>query len=397
MQDPQRFVPSWATQTFPSQVRSTPILPSLPTCFVNIDERVLKVLLHLESNQYVGIIGMGGSGKTTLTKAILHHVYRDFEATSFVGNMKDSNNVLDIQRHLLKDLKCEKIITNIDQGSKYLKHTLENKKVFVVLDDIGSQEQFHALVSPTMLFASGSKMIATSRNWQDLKTIIPEKGKMEMELFDKEQAKELFYKHAFPNQQPQHPDFEKAANKIIEACSGSPLSLEVLGSYLCGVQRLRIWNDALQRLRKGKFLSGSQENDRIWRTLRISYDNLNEEEKEIFLDIACFFCRDVLPNGMQEEMALKIWDCNEVEAELAFLNLKDRSLVQINKDGTLAMHDQLRDMGRMIACQERSEKPRIWNTQELDRNVHAQTMVNNDKLFIFYSSCFNTIKCIYLM
>jgi hypothetical protein len=311
--------------------------------------------------------------------------------------MKDSNNVLDIQRHLLKDLKCEKIITNIDQGSKYLKHTLENKKVFVVLDDIGSQEQLHALVSPTMLFASGSKMIATSRNWQDLKTIIPEKGKMEMELFDKEQAKELFYKHAFPHQQPQHPDFEKVANKIIEACSGSPLSLEVLGSYLCGVQRLRIWNDALQRLRKGKFLSGSQENDRIWRTLRISYDNLNEEEKEIFLDIACFFCRDVLPNGMQEEMALRIWDCSEVEAELAFLNLKDRSLVQINKDGTLAMHDQLRDMGRMIACQERSEKPRIWNTQELERIVHAQTMVNNDQLFIFYSSCFNTIKCIYLM
>lgn len=246
------------------------------------------------------------------------------------------------------------------------------------MDDIGSHEQLHALVSPTMLFATGSKVIATSRNWQDLKTIIPKKGKMEMEFFDKEQAKELFYKHAFPNQQPQHPDFEKAANKIIEACSGSPLSLEVLGSYLCGVERLRIWNDALQRLRKGKFLSGSQENDRIWRTLRISYDSLNEEEKEIFLDIACFFCRDVLQNGMQKEMALRIWDCNEVEAELALLNLKDRSLVQIDKDGTLAMHDQLRDMGRMIACQERLEKPRIWNTYELERNVHAQTMVNND-------------------
>ena len=63
---------------------------------------------------------MGGSGKTTLTKAILHRVHQGFEATSFVANMRDSKNVLDIQRQLLKDLKYEKLHIDHRRGVQVL-------------------------------------------------------------------------------------------------------------------------------------------------------------------------------------------------------------------------------------------------------------------------------------
>ena len=202
-----------------------------------------KVLLQLESNQILGIVGMGGSGKTTLTKAILHRVHQGFEATSFVANMRDSKNILDIQRQLLKDLKYEKSITNTEEGFKCLQNIFEKKKVFVVFDDVASQEQLHGLVSSTWVFANGSKIIATSRNWQDLKTTcISHTGKMDMELLDKDQAKELFYKHACFQERPEGPQFEEVANKVIEACGGLPLSLEVLGSFLCGVKGLGYGN-----------------------------------------------------------------------------------------------------------------------------------------------------------
>ena len=322
---------------------------------------------------------MGGSGKTTLTKAILHRVHQGFEATSFVANMRDSKNVLDIQRQLLKDLKYASSISTIEEGFKCLQNIFEKKKVFVVFDDVASQEQLHGLVSSTWVFANGSKIIATSRNWQDLKTTcISNTGKVDMELLDKDQAKELFYKHALFQQQPQGPQFEEVANKVIEACGGLPLSLEVLGSYLCGVERLRVWQQALRRLQKGQCLGGSWDNERMWRTLRISYDNLDEEEKNMFLDIACFFCRDVLKEGMQEEKALKIWDCDDSNAHSALLNLMDRSLVRIDSDGMLTMHDHLRDMGRMIACKEHIGGRRIWNMDELEPNKSDVCMVNEN-------------------
>ena len=310
---------------------------------------------------------MGGSGKTTLTKAILHRVHQGFEATSFVANMRDSKNVLDIQTQLLKDLKYERSISSTEEGFKCLQNIFEKKKVFVVFDDVASQEQLHGLVSSTWVFANGCKIIATSRNWQDLKTTcISHTGKMDMELLDEDEAKELFYKHACLQERSKGPQFEEVAKKIIEACGGLPLSLEVLGGFLYGVERLRVWQQALRRLQKGQCLGGSWDNERIWRTLRISYDNLDEEEKNMFLDIACFFCRDVLKEGMQEEKALRIWECDDGNADLALLNLMDRSLVRIDSDGMLTMHDHLRDMGRMIACQEPIGGQRIWNVDEFD-------------------------------
>jgi energy-coupling factor transporter ATP-binding protein EcfA2 len=336
-----------------------------------------KVLFQLESNQILGIVGMGGSGKTTLTKAILHCVHQGFEATSFVANMRDSKNILDIQRQLLDDLKCKRHINTTEEGLKYLQEIFERKKVFVVFDDVASQEQLQGLVSSTWVFANGSKIIATTRNWQVLKTLCSShNGKMDMELLDEDQAKELFYKHAFVQQQPQGPQIEEVANKVIEACGGLPLSLEVLGSYLCGVKRLRVWQQALRRLQRGQCLGGSWDNERIWRTLRISYDNLEKEEKNMFLDIACFFCRDVLKEGMQEEKALKIWDCDDGNADLALLNLMDRSLVRIDSDEMLTMHDHLRDMGRMIACEEHIGGQRIWNLDEFEPIKSNASMVN---------------------
>ena len=328
---------------------------------------------------------MGGSGKTTLTKAILHHVHQGFESTSFVANMRDSKNVLDIQRQLLIDLKYERSISTIEEGFKCLQNIFEEKKVFVVFDDVASQEQLQSLVSSTWVFANGSKIIATSRNWQDLKTTCnAHTGKMDMELLDEDQAKELFYKHAFL-QQPQGLKFEEVANKVIEACGGLPLSLEIVGSYLCGVQRLRVWQRALQTLQRGQCLGGSWDNESIWRTLRISYDNLNEDEKNMFLDIACFFCRDVLKEGMEKKKALEIWDCGDNHAHSALLNLMNGSLVRIDSDGMLTMHDHLRDMGRMIACKELIGGQRIWNLDEFKLTKRNACMVNEYLLLCLVS------------
>jgi hypothetical protein len=106
----------------------------------------------------------------------------------------------------------------------------------------------------------------------------------------------------------------------------------------------------LKKLRTGKNLDGGKKNI-LWQSLEISYKDLDQPEKDMFLDIACYF------GGLKEIIALRIWDFESSTLELQ--NLKDRSLVKVNKDGNLTMHDQLRDMGRKFAIQE--EKNRIWD------------------------------------
>jgi hypothetical protein len=125
----------------------------------------------------------------------------------------------------------------------------------------------------------------------------------------------------------------------VQACDGLPLSLEVMGGFLHTKQhleikkQLEIWKDALQRLRNVEALDGGKD-DKLWRSLQISYEDLQHNECNMFLDIACYFC------GLNEQMIIQIWDFQS-SPQLGLRNLKDRSLVKLSENGNLVMHDQL--------------------------------------------------------
>ncbi len=137
--------------------------------------------------------------------------------------------------------------------------------------------------------------------------------------------------------------------------------------------KLKIWKGALKKLQTGKTLDGGTE-DILWQSLEISYKDLNQPEKDMFLDIACYF------GGLKEIMALRIWDSES--STLESQNLKDRSLVKINKNGNLIMHDQLRDMGRKFAIQE--EKNRIWDPEtNLQILLEQKVIITMSNYYLF--------------
>ena len=94
------------------------------------------------------------------------------------------------------------------------------------------------------------------------------------------EARELFIKHAFQKSKYEE-DYSELTNKIILYANGLPLALWIIGSYLCG-RNIQDWENALK-----KYENTPDKN--IQEKLKISYDGLEETEKEIFLDIACFF------------------------------------------------------------------------------------------------------------
>jgi hypothetical protein len=219
----------------------------------------------------------------------------------------------------------------------------------------------------------------TCRNWGVLEGHLDPNGRFEMPYLNKKQATKLFLSHAFHNTKQVEKGFENIVEEIVEACVGLPLSLEVMGGFLHKKQsydmqtRLQIWKGALKKLRTGKTLDGGIE-DILWQSLEISYIDLNQPEKDMFLDIACYF------GGFKEIIALRIWDSESSTLELQ--NLKDRSLVKVNKDGNLIMHDQLRDMGRKFAIQE--ENNRIWDPETNLQILHEQkVIITTSNYFLF--------------
>jgi hypothetical protein len=73
-----------------------------------------------------------------------------------------------------------------------------------------------------------------------------------------------------------------------KACGGFPLSLKILGSFLCNTKELEMWEGALSKLKSGQSINRGTNNEKLWSKLKISYDHLDNKHQNMFWDIACF-------------------------------------------------------------------------------------------------------------
>ena len=101
-------------------------------------------------------------------------------------------------------------------------------------------------------------------------------------------------------------------------------------------------------------LSDNKSKD-IMDVLRISYDDLEENDREIFLDIACFFDQDYFEHCEEE-----ILDFRGFNPEIGLQILVDKSLITISHE-KIYMHDLLRDLGKCIVREKSPKEPRKWS------------------------------------
>ena len=147
------------------------------------------------------------------------------------------------------------------------------------------------------------------------------------------------------------------SQEIISYASGLPLALKVLASFLFH-RSIDAWKCAIRRLKE------SPERE-ILDILQISYDGLKEREKQIFLDIACFFnrkCEDYVVNILQT-----LYDQPIIDIDV----LKEKSLITTSRGKKLLMHDLLQELGREIVRRESLENPsqrsRLWLSEDIFR------------------------------
>ena len=113
---------------------------------------ILRLSMESSDVRIVGIYGVGGIGKTTITKVIYNKLSCEFECMSFLENIREVSNTRGLphlQNQLLDDiLKREgsQNIISVDQGANMIKTMFSSKKVFIVLDDVDQLNQLEALL-----------------------------------------------------------------------------------------------------------------------------------------------------------------------------------------------------------------------------------------------------------
>ncbi|KAB2627208.1 TMV resistance protein N-like [Pyrus ussuriensis x Pyrus communis] len=332
---------------------------------VGMDSRLKKMdsLLCPEVDNVgcVGIWGMGGIGKTTIARAVYDKINHHFEGRCFLENVKgrfpstDAGEApLDMQAEILSSITNMKVgsLEILRNGFQKMMERVGKKKVLLVLDNVESSSQIEALIGKQPSFGGGSRIIITTRDKQSLSRL----GDRiyEPELLNDDDALELFVQYAFSTKQPTE-EYIDLSGHFIKYAQGLPLALKVLGAFLDDKSVL-VWKDELKKIARNPHLG-------IQKVLRTSYDGLDDLQKEIFLDIACFF------KQMKKDLATRIMEGCDFHPHTGLDVLVGRALVTISSDGVLEMHDLIEEMGHQIVRQEYIKEPgrcsRLWSYEDV--------------------------------
>lgn len=292
--------------------------------------------------QIVGIVGLGGVGKSTLANQIFNK-----KSPAYLNSCFLSVSLYASLDSLFGEV-CKRL-NRLDLllDSVGIVHNLPNMShpSLVILDGVDNLESSRELLKKLTKFDSQSLILITSRDPQVLRgsgveTIYILNG------LNIPSSRKLFCFHAFHEAAPLQ-GYEYLVDCFVGVCRELPLLLKVCGSLLCGNNDRSSWEDLLDRFEQ---IRPDKIEEEIAEKLKVIYHMLRTEEQRTFLDIACNF------RGKSTKTALGIWKGSGWRG-IWFQNLLEKRLVEVDSENCIQMHDLLKDLGKSIPEKTRLPRP----------------------------------------
>nr|CAN60875.1 hypothetical protein VITISV_017859 [Vitis vinifera] len=225
----------------------------------------------------MSIVGMGGSGKTTLAQLLYNddRVKEHFHMKAWVC-VSTEFLLIGVTKSILEAIGCRPTSDHsLDLLQHQLKDNLGNKKFLLVLDDVWDVESldwesWDRLRTPLHAAAQGSKIVVTSRSETVAKVM------------------RAIHTHQLGTLSPEdnpcaYPQLEPIGREIVKKCQGLPLAVKALGSLLYSKPERREWEDILNSK-----TWHSQTDHEILPSLRLSYQHLSLPVKRCFAYCSIF-------------------------------------------------------------------------------------------------------------
>ncbi|KAK9069862.1 hypothetical protein SSX86_010258 [Deinandra increscens subsp. villosa] len=334
----------------------------------------LKSLLNIGSGgvRMVGIWGIGGSGKSTLASSLYKEISHNFQCHCIVDNIRVESSkpagLKALQENILSCvLKMQRQVQSVEEGKGLIKSRLCESNVLMVLDDVNDLDQLEALAGSHNWFGNGSRIVITTRDEHLLRTHKVDEV-CHVKLLSEGEDIQLFNRRAF-KQENTVEGYETLTLSAVTYAAGLPLALKVLGSFLYDKDKNE-WKSALDKLKDTPDL-------KVMDILKTSYEGLETYQKELFLDIACFW------RWKRIDGTMKVFEACKFYPQIGIKVLIQKALITI-MDGYFDMHDLVQEMGHYIVRGEHPNNPekhsRLWKDEEITNLCYGEGTTENDKI-----------------
>ncbi|KAE8691740.1 Detected protein of unknown function [Hibiscus syriacus] len=323
----------------------------------------------------VSVVGMGGSGKTTLVANTFNkqNVKQHFDFCTWI-TVSQQYAIEELFRSMVKDIykqTDEDVPMQVDTMTyralvETLVQFLQSRRYLIVLDDVWSIRFWHEINIALPEGMRGSRIMITTRK-EDVAPfqsgIVSYIHRIQPLRID--EAWKLFCVKAFPNELGGCPSYlDSLARNLVEKCQGLPLAIAALGGLMSSKKSLAEWKRVHDNL---NWELGNNPSLELVRTISLlSYHDLPFQLKHCFL-YCCIFPEDydigrkrIIRLWMAEGFLEKANDTPlEVIAESYLMDLIRRNLLQVawrnyfGRPKAFKMHDLIRDFALSISKEEK--------------------------------------------
>ncbi|XVE52861.1 hypothetical protein DITRI_Ditri02bG0158400 [Diplodiscus trichospermus] len=238
---------------FTSEVRASHEQRNITTSLIDESEvfvreedkkRIKDMLLcdsseEIHSLRVISVVGMGGIGKTTLTRLAFNddEVKCHFEKRIWVC----VSDPFEEERIAVEILECllgrKPDLVGKDNIMREIRERVSRKKILLVLDDVWTEDpsKWEQLKGSLKNSSSGSRILITTRNEKVGKVM----GSKKIDMFSlgtlsEEKCWSLFCHLAFFDRPKEECEsLEGIGRKIVEKCKGLPLAVKTVAGLLC--------------------------------------------------------------------------------------------------------------------------------------------------------------------